>query len=193
MKISTKFLLTMENSFLQKTLLPTSPLAHLKNYNSKPNNEIIESGDNLTFRDFLSVALVIDSENAFPDNWIYIHEPEVKVGRVQNLWQLVTILVKDGKTCLGLEYFVNIGDELWTMKDEDLISLAKDELEKLSLITKDSVLEGYVVRMPKAYPVYDLNYSDNIKNISTWLNKEHTNIFPVGKMECIDIIIKIIQ
>ena len=67
------------------------------------------------------------------------------------------------------------------MKDEDLISLAKDELEKLSLITKDSVLEGYVVRMPKAYPVYDLNYSDNIKNISTWLNKEHTNIFPIGR------------
>ena len=59
--------------------------------------------------------------------------------------------------------------------------MAKNELEKLSLITKDSVLEGYVVRMPKAYPVYDLNYSDNIKNISTWLNKEHTNIFPIGR------------
>ena len=158
------------------------PLAHLpKTVIPKPNNEIIESGDNLTFRDFLSVALVIDSENAFPDNWIYIHEPEVKVGRVQNYGSWSPYLVKDGKTCLGLEYFVNIGDELWTMKDEDLISLAKDELEKLSLITKDSVLEGYVVRMPKAYPVYDLNYSDNIKNISTWLNKEHTNIFPIGR------------
>ena len=158
------------------------PLAHLpKTVIPKPNNEIIESGDNLTFRDFLSVALVIDSENAFPDNWIYIHEPEVKVGRVQNYGSWSPYLVKDGKTCLGLEYFVNIGDELWTMKDEDLISLAKDELEKLSLITKDSVLAGYVVRMPKAYPVYDLNYSDNIKNISTWLNKEHTNIFPIGR------------
>ena len=157
-------------------------MAHLpKTIIPKPKSEIIESGDNLTFRDFLSVALVIDSENAFPDNWIYIHEPEVKVGRVQNYGSWSPYLVKDGKTCLGLEYFVNIGDELWTMKDEELISLAKDELEKLSLITKDSVLEGYVVRMPKAYPVYDLNYSDNIKNISTWLNKEHKNIFPIGR------------
>ena len=68
-------------------------------------------------------------------------------------------MVKEGKTCLGLEYFVNIGDELWSMDDENLISLATEELEKLSLIKKNSTLEGYVVRMPKAYPVYDLNYS----------------------------------
>ena len=168
--------------FFAKNIITSMPLAHLpKTIIPKPKSEIIESGDNLTFRDFLSVALVIDSEDAFPDNWIYIHEPEVKVGRVQNYGSWSPYLVKDGKTCLGLEYFVNIGDELWTMKDDELISLAKDELEKLSLITEDSVLEGYVVRMPKAYPVYDLNYSDNIKNISTWLNKEHKNIFPIGR------------
>ena len=168
--------------FEAKNILSSMPLAHLpKTIKPVPDKNVLESGQNLKFRDFLSVALVIDEKDAFPDNWIYIHEPEVKVGRVQNYGSWSPYLVKDGKTCLGLEYFVNIGDELWTMKDEDLISLAKDELEKLSLITKDSVLEGYVVRMPKAYPVYDLNYSDNIKNISTWLNKEHTNIFPIGR------------
>ena len=90
-------------------------------------------------------------------------------------------MVKEGKTCLGLEYFVNIGDELWSMDDENLISLATEELEKLSLIKKNSTLEGYVVRMPKAYPVYDLNYSENISNIEDWLTSEHSNIYPIGR------------
>ena len=67
------------------------------------------------------------------------------------------------------------------MEDEELIKLAKNELEKLSLINKDSVYEGYVVRMPKAYPVYDLNYSENVNNISEWINQDHPNIFPIGR------------
>ena len=82
--------------------------------NIEPNEKIKSAGRSLTFRDFLSVALVIPSEHAFPDNWIYIHEPDVKVGRVQNYGSWSPYLVKEGKTCLGLEYFVNIGDELWT-------------------------------------------------------------------------------
>ena len=94
---------------------------------------------------------------------------------------MVTIYGQEGKTCLGLEYFVNIGDELWSMEDEKLIALATEELEKLSLIKNNSTLEGYVVRMPKAYPVYDLNYSENIANISDWLSKEHTSIYPIGR------------
>ena len=142
------------------------PLAHLpKTLRPEPVDSVKTSGENLKFRDFLSVALVINEEDAFPDNWIYIHEPDVKVGRVQNYGSWSPYMVKEGKTCLGLEYFVNIGDELWSMDDEHLISLATEELEKLSLIKKNSTLEGYVVRMPKAYPVYDLNYSTNIYNI----------------------------
>ena len=90
-------------------------------------------------------------------------------------------MVKEGKTCLGLEYFVNIGDELWSMEDEKLIALATEELEKLSLINKNSTLEGYVVRMPKAYPVYDLKYSENITNISDWLSEKHKSIYPIGR------------
>ena len=82
---------------------------------------------------------------------------------------------------LRLEYFVNIGDELWNMSDDDLIALAIRELESLSIIEKDSVLEGYVVKMPKAYPVYDLNYSKNVDNISNWIIKDHPNIHPIGR------------
>ena len=168
--------------FKADNILSSMPLAHLpKTIKPSPSKEVLNSGENLKFRDFLSVALVINEEDAFPDNWIYIHEPGVKVGRVQNYGSWSPFMVKEGKTCLGLEYFVNIGDELWSMEDEKLIALATDELEKLSLIKKDSSLEGYVVRMPKAYPVYDLNYSKNIENISDWLSKEHKGIHPIGR------------
>ena len=165
-----------------KNILSSMPLAHLpKTIKPEPTSIVKTSGNNLKFRDFLSVALVINEEDAFPDNWIYIHEPDVKVGRVQNYGSWSPYMVKEGKTCLGLEYFVNIGDELWSMDDENLISLATEELEKLSLIKKNSTLEGYVVRMPKAYPVYDLNYSENISNIEDWLTSEHSNIYPIGR------------
>ena len=168
--------------FEAKNILSSMPLAHLpKTIKPIPNNNVLESGQNLKFRDFLSVALVIDEKDAFPDNWIYIHDPGVKVGRVQNYGSWSPYLVKEGKTCLGLEYFVNIGDELWSMEDEKLIDLGIKELEKLSLIKTNSTLEGYVVRMPKAYPVYDLDYSKNIDTIEKWLSNNHKNIYPIGR------------
>ncbi len=169
-------------TYKANNILSSMPLAHLpKTIKPEPTSMVKTSGNNLKFRDFLSVALVINEEDAFPDNWIYIHEPGVKVGRVQNYGSWSPYMVKEGKTCLGLEYFVNIGDELWSMDDEKLINLATEELEKLSLIKKNSTLEGYVVRMPKAYPVYDLNYSENISNIEDWLSSEHSNIYPIGR------------
>jgi UDP-galactopyranose mutase len=168
--------------FKAKNILSSMPLAHLpKTIKPTPDNNVLESGKNLKFRDFLSVALVIDEKDAFPDNWIYIHDPGVKVGRVQNYGSWSPYLVKEGKTCLGLEYFVNIGDELWSMEDIKLIDLAIKELEQLSLIKTNTTLEGYVVRMPKAYPVYDLDYSKNIDEIEKWLSYEHKNIYPIGR------------
>jgi len=183
-KLNDGYLISTESGDIYKTkyILSSMPLAYLPSTVSpKPNKEICDAGINLKFRDFLSVALVVNEEDAFPDNWIYIHDPNVNVGRVQNYGSWSPYLVKDGKTCLGLEYFVNIGDNLWSMEDEKLISLAKNELEKLNLININSVDEGYVVRMPKAYPVYDLNYSENINKIKDWLLKEHRNIYPIGR------------
>lgn len=168
--------------FKAKYILSSMPLAHLPHtVEPLPKNTVLEAGKSLKFRDFLSVALVIDEKDAFPDNWIYIHDPKVKVGRVQNYGSWSPYLVKQGKTCLGLEYFVNIGDDLWSMGDDKLIDLAIQELRKLSLIKTSSSLEGYVVRMPKAYPVYDLNYSSNINQIEKWLSSEHSNIYPIGR------------
>ena len=171
-----------DNKYEAKHILSSMPLAYLpKTIQPTPKKSVLDAGNSLEFRDFLSVALVIDEKDAFPDNWIYIHDPGVKVGRVQNYGSWSPYMVKEGKTCLGLEYFVNIGDELWTMEDNKLIDLAISELQKLSLIKGSSSLEGYVVRMPKAYPVYDLEYSKNIDEIANWISTEHKNIYPIGR------------
>ena len=117
----------------------------------------------LGYRDFLTVALVIRGENPFPDNWIYIHDPAVKLGRIQNFknWS-EEMIGEPGTTCLGLEYFCFEGDGLWTMSDADLIALGRRELEQLGLARADCVVDGAVVRMEKAYPVYDGTYARNV-------------------------------
>ena len=183
-KLETGYEVTTTNGdvFLCDALFSSMPLAHLPStIDPKPSTEVIRAGENLKFRDFLTVALVVDEKFAFPDNWVYIHEPHVKVGRVQNYGSWSPYLVKDGKTCLGLEYFVTKNDELWDSTDEELINLAISELEELKLIEKNSTNEGYVVRMPKAYPVYDLNYKENIDKIKNWLLKYHPNLYPMGR------------
>jgi protoporphyrinogen oxidase len=90
-------------------------------------------------------------------------------------------MVKDGHTCLGLEYFVNEGDQLWSMADEDLIDLAKRELEQLKLVDFKDVQNGYVVRMPKAYPMYDSTYQENVSTLRKWLNESMSNVQPIGR------------
>ena len=183
-KVDSGYIVTVNNSdtYHCEYILSSMPLAHLPKTISNPKDKkITDSGNDLHFRDFLTVALVVEEKYSFPDNWIYIHDPDVKVGRVQNYGSWSPYLVKDGKTCLGLEYFVNINDELWDMDNDDLVKLASNELSSLNLIGKDEVLEGYVFRMPKAYPVYDLNYSENVNVIKDWLNNSHPNIFPIGR------------
>lgn len=143
--------------------------------------EVVKAADDLGHRDFLTVALVVPEEAAFPDNWIYIHAPEVKVGRIQNFGSWSPYMVKDGFTCLGLEYFVFEGDELWTMADEDLIKLGTREVEQLGLVKPGKVSAGYVVRMPKAYPVYDEHYQANVDVLRGWLAANTSNITPVGR------------
>lgn len=131
--------------------------------------EVRDAADRLTYRDFLTVALVIDSAAIFPDNWIYIHSPDVVLGRIQNFKNWSPDLVPDqSKTCLGLEYFCNEGDELWTMADSELIDLGYREVTKLGLVDTE-LLQGYVVRVPKAYPVYDSGYAGRLQTVREWL------------------------
>ena len=142
---------------------------------------VLDAADDLRYRDFLTIALVVPQEAGFPDNWIYIHTPGVKVGRIQNFGSWSPYMVQDGRTCLGLEYFVNEGDELWGARDADLVELGTGELEKLGLIKPGNVEKGYVVRMPKAYPVYDDRYAQNLDVIRAWLDAEVPNVHPVGR------------
>jgi protoporphyrinogen oxidase len=146
-----------------------------------PPPEVLAAADGLHYRDYLTVALVVPESRSFPDNWIYIHAPEVNVGRIQNYGSWSPYLVKDGRTCLGLEYFVFEGDEMWEMADDDLIALGTKELSELGLVVPGDVESGYVVRVPKAYPYYDFSYKANVDTIRRYLEAHAPNVHPVGR------------
>jgi protoporphyrinogen oxidase len=124
----------------------------------------------LKYRDFLIVTLVLDQPDPFPDNWIYIHSPEVRVGRIQNFraWS-PEMLPNDRQASIGMEYFCREGDDLWASDDAALIVRAGAELAKLGLASADSVVDGTVIRQPKAYPVYDSEYKAALATISAWI------------------------
>jgi protoporphyrinogen oxidase len=134
--------------------------------------EVIHAAESLKYRDFLTVVLIVDKAETFPDNWIYIHEPQVRVGRIQNFKNWSPDLVPDSsKTSLGLEYFCFEGDDLWTMPDADLQALGRREIDSIGLVSASTVVDGCVVRMPKAYPVYDDDYQAHVRVIRGWLKK----------------------
>jgi protoporphyrinogen oxidase len=122
------------------------------------------------YRDFLTVALMVRGRNLFPDNWIYVHDPMVSAGRVQNYgnWSREMTPGPDW-TCLGVEYFCNMTDAIWKAPDEDLIALAKGEMVQLGLVREHDVVDGAVVRMPKAYPVYGRGYKEGIASVRDFL------------------------
>jgi protoporphyrinogen oxidase len=141
-----------------------------------------QAARSLRYRDFLTVALVLDGEDLFPDNWIYIHEPGVQVGRIQNYRSWSPWMVPDPTTaCVGLEYFCFRGDELWTMDDDALVELATKELAEIGLATPDKVKRGYVVRVPMAYPMYDRDYAERVTTIRGWLDDFGTNLIQIGR------------
>jgi protoporphyrinogen oxidase len=135
----------------------------------------------LRYRDFLTVALIVRKPELYPDNWIYIHDPSVKVGRVQNFRSWSPEMVPDGMSCLGLEYFCFEGDNLWDALDADLVALAKKEVEKIGLVSAADVVDACVVRQPKAYPVYDEDYRDNIAAIRRDLEGSYPTLHLVGR------------
>ena len=143
--------------------------------------EVREAAEGLRYRDFLVVALVLDQEDLFPDNWIYIHSDGVKVGRIQTFgnWSRDMVPVP-GKSCLGMEYFCFEGDGLWTSDDAELIALASREIAALGLADADLVVDGTVVRMPKAYPIYDAAYSTHLEQVRSYIDPI-ANLHPVGR------------
>ncbi len=140
------------------------------------------SGMGLRYRDFLTVGLILRERNRFSHNWIYIHDPSVKVGRVQNYKAWSPEMVPDPNyCCYGLEYFCFEGDGLWTMPDEELIGLAKKELEQIGLAIAKDVVDGCVIRQAKAYPVYDDEYKERLGVIRKALAEQYPNLHLVGR------------
>jgi protoporphyrinogen oxidase len=144
-------------------------------------DEIRDAARGLRYRDFLTVLLVLNEKNIFPDNWIYIHEPDVTVGRIQNFRSWSPWMVpNDHDGSVGLEYFCFEGDKLWSMDDDALVKLATDELVQIGLAKPEMVKTGFAVRVHKAYPIYDAEYADRVKTIRGWLEGVG-NMIQVGR------------
>ena len=144
--------------------------------------ETLQAARKLRYRDFLTVVLILKDRKVFDDNWIYIHDPSVKVGRIQNFKSWSPEMVPDpSMACYGLEYFCFEGDGLWTMKDAELIALGKRELEQIGLASASDVVDGCIVRQPKAYPVYDDGYAANVDRIRQEIEARFPSLHLVGR------------
>jgi protoporphyrinogen oxidase len=153
----------------------------LRGLDPSPPDSVMAASEQLRYRDFLTVILIVDRAEVFPDNWIYIHSPEVRLGRIQNFKNWSPEMVPDPKmTSLGLEYFVQVGDDLWSSDDKSLIRLGERELITLGLIGENQVVDGTVVRMPKAYPVYDHQYLEALSTVREYL-EGFSNLQTVGR------------
>src|SRR2546429_8597445 len=140
------------------------------------------AAESLKYRDFLTVMLILRDREMFDDNWIYIHDPSVKVGRIQNFRSWSPEMVPDAdKACYGLEYFCFEHDGVWDSKDEELIKLAESELLQIGLAKPGDVLDGTVVRQKKAYPVYDDDYATHVETVRQELESRYPNLHLVGR------------
>jgi protoporphyrinogen oxidase len=169
--------------FLGEHLISSMPLQHLvSRIEPRLPELVLTSGNSLRYRDFLTVGLILRDRKRFSENWIYIHDPNAKMGRVQNYKAWSPEMVPDPNyCCYGLEYFCFEGDGLWTMHDSDLIALGAKELEEVGLGNKTDIVDGCVIRQPKAYPVYDDNYQQHLRVIRDALDVSCPNLHLVGR------------
>jgi protoporphyrinogen oxidase len=172
----------VESTYPCTDIVSSMPMSALLRAMDPPvPDDVRAAADRLGYRDFMTVALVVPLEYSFPDTWIYIHDPDVEVGRVQNFGSWSPFMVKEGRTCLGLEFWVQEGDAMWSKSDDELIAQAKRELEHLGLCDASKVEAGYVVRVPKAYPVYDETYQENVEVLRRWIAEHAPNVYPTGR------------
>ena len=164
--------------------------------NEKVPRKIKEIANGLPYREFMSVCMVVDKlnlknntkiatlGNIVPDSWIYVQEPEVKMGRLQifNNWSPYLFKNKEemeNKALIGLEYFCSEEDEYWKMSDEDFIEFAKKDAESIGLIDKNSIEEAIRIKIPKAYPAYFDTYAE-IDKLIDYLN-HYENLYCIGR------------
>ncbi len=134
-----------------------------------PPPSVLDAASRLRYRELCVVALMTTQEEPFPDNWIYLHDPGTRAGRVQNYGAWSDALVRPGTTCLGVEYFCFEGDEIWEMPAQEAVELATNELGRIGLIDPDKVFSGTKVQVKKAYPMYDATYEENLGIVRRYL------------------------
>lgn len=164
-------------------VISSAPIRHLvKATTPTLPQEALLAAEKLNYRDYLLVALIVKEKNIFDDNWIYIHDDSVKVGRIQNFKSWSEALVPDQDyNCYGMEYFCFEDDGLWARSQEDLIKLARSEIVQLGLAKDEDIIDGHVVKQPKAYPVYDSEYKENVLIIRNAIAKNYNNLHLVGR------------
>ncbi|MDH5744558.1 MAG: NAD(P)/FAD-dependent oxidoreductase [Candidatus Aminicenantes bacterium] len=152
--------------------LSTIPLRELiQAIKPAPPDKVLKAAQGLKYRDFFTVGLIIDRPSIFPDNWIYIHSPEVRVGRIQNFKNWSPEMVPDSRmTTLGLEYFCFDTDEIWKKDDQELIEMGKEETAQLQFATREQIVDGIIIRSSKTYPIYDEGYQERIGIIKNYLS-----------------------
>src|SRR6266511_4413983 len=152
------------------SVVSSIPLSELVlNLDPPAPEEVRAAARRLRYRDLILVALMTKEADPFPDNWIYLHDPGTRAGRVQNYGVWSEAMVQPGTTCLGVEYFCFEGDEIWEMPNDEIVALAKSELARIGLIDPDLVVDGVKVLVPKAYPMYDSAYEEALQVIRPYL------------------------
>jgi protoporphyrinogen oxidase len=168
-------------TYFAENLVSSAPLREMARMLS-PRLRSLTAAEALAYRDFLTVVLIGRSKTVLPDNWLYIHDPQVKVGRVQNFRSWSPEMLPDQESvCLGLEYFCFEGDDLWAASDQELIGLAKREIDRLGLMAGSDVLDATVVRQARAYPVYDDGYRENVAAVRAELAALYPTLHMVGR------------
>jgi protoporphyrinogen oxidase len=168
-------------TFRARNVVSSAPMRELAAM-LRPAPACLADAQRLRYRDYLTVVLIGSSARQLPDNWVYIHDPTVKVGRVQNFrsWS-PELIPNETDTCLGLEYFCFEGDGLWASDDADLIALAKREIDQIGLMRAIDVRDAHVVRQAKAYPVYDEGYRSHVAAVRDDLAPLYPGLHPVGR------------
>ena len=165
-----------------KQIINSAPLKEVVN-NISPILKNKNEANFLKYRDFITVAVILDYKLNIEDNWIYLHDPEIKAGRLQNFssWSPEMIDQTKNCACVGLEYFCNQGDKLWTSDDKTILDIAKKDLNKISIIDTNKISDYKVVRQEKAYPVYDENYKNSVTKIVDELKNNYSTMHMVGR------------
>lgn len=156
------------------------PLTHfIDRLDPKPHSKIIEANKKLYYRDHITVNLIV-KRNIFPDNWIYVHSPELKMARATSYYNFSKKMSRRGLYGVGIEYFVFKGDEIWSMDDQELVKFGKKELVKAGLMDEKDYVEGFVMRETEAYPTYYLGYKKYFGKVKDYLNS-FSNLQPIGR------------